>query len=1247
MPVHRDHVLSAEKQLVKALEEPAEAFPGEVAQPDALGQLEDAVVAEPHLALRVSRSVALVALQQQVARVEDASRSQDALDLTHQRGQIGVRRNAGEHGEQEHRVEALRPKRELVALGDAQVELWIIPLAARDHGVRLIDSDGALPTGRDELCRDTPVTAPDVEHLRVAIDVRAEAVSPERMRERLGVGDRIPVLAGARASSDAFHPATIHTDRGFERRICARMGFDGSVLGIALGAAFSAGDVVEYARDVRPILEARCVECHGAERPKVGLRLDSSAAVLAGSRLGTRAVVVPGEPDRSELLRRLESDDPEQRMPAGADPLSAAEIDIVRRWIAQGALAGDDSTGELAQHWAYVAPRRPALPDDPFEDWAREPLDRFVARSMAAAGLEPSPEADRATLLRRASLDLTGLPPTPDELDAFLADPSPDAFERQVDRLFASPHYAEEQARRWLDLARYADSNGYEADGARTMWRYRDWVIDAYDRDLPLDEFTRLQLAGDLDPRASLEDRVATGFHRNTMVNLEGGVDREEFRVAAVKDRVETTARVWLGSTLQCAQCHDHKFDPFTQEDYYRLFAFFNHTEDDGTSNEPQIEAPRADQAQRFAAWRGELARLEDRLRDPGSEVDEEERRWREVWSADGKGWTIWKPTVVRSRAGASLAVLNDDSVLSYGALPSGDTYEIELAWPDESQELTVVRTLRLEVLTDPTLPGRGPGRPSHRNFVLGDIEAVWVDERGEERELEFSEALADFEQAAAGGEALWPASATVDDDPQSGWAIAGGEGEAHQLLLELSEPLTLEAAQREAGRLRLRLTQEYGGGHLIGHLRLAASASRPPDARPVPSPWVVRRLAEAQQSGAAGDAMSPVTMWFRARAPSLAPVRERVALLESELVVPTALVLRERDEDRPTHILNKGSFLDPGAAVKPGVPAVLPALASAESSRGRPTRSDLARWLTSPANPLTARVFANRAWEQLFGRGLVATSDDFGTQGDAPTHPELLDWLAVELRDGGWSTKRLLRDLVLSATYRQSSVVRPSDLALDPENRWFARVPRLRFEAETLRDLALAASGLLCPQVGGPSVYPPQPEGTWMVVYSADRWATDEDCDRYRRGLYTFWRRTSPYPTFMLFDATSRELACTRRARTNTPLQALALLNDPAFVELSRALATRMMREAPADPAAKARFGFRLCVARQPDATELKLLLDLFESERLAFAGDTERAGALFDPSVADEGLDPIELAAWTVVANALLNLDETVTRG
>ncbi|QDU65361.1 PSD1 and planctomycete cytochrome C domain-containing protein [Engelhardtia mirabilis] len=938
----------------------------------------------------------------------------------------------------------------------------------------------------------------------------------------------------------------------------------------------------DFARDIAPILERRCVECHGRLQQKAGLRLDQRAAALAGSDFGAYPVLVAGDRGASELWYQLENGEmpPPEREPLGAD-----ELDAIGRWIDAGAVWPDD--GEAAswptRHWAYSAPARAEVPSG--NAWSQHAVDAFLLEAMAAQGLAPSPEAPAEVLLRRAALDLTGLPPSEADCAAFMTDADPGAWERAVDRLLASPHYGEQQARRWLDLARYADSNGYEKDGDRSMWPWRDWVVDAFNADMPFDQFTVWQLAGDLLPGASVEQRLATGFHRNTMTNEEGGADPEEFRVAAVIDRVNTTGEVWLGATMGCVQCHDHKYDPLTQRDYYRLFAVFDQTADVGNGPAPVLAVPSQEQAQRTGAIDAELARLREQMDTASPEV-----------ASDLAAWVDSKRALLAGDAPVERAdAVWFDGVIPPAAVREGDWRAwsaTEGAGPDPGRRSRVVVQASDAYVQDVVRETRV--RPTIR---AGDrlFAEVWTDPERPAREL-----LLQWHRD--GGD--WEHRAFLGADLQS-W---GTSGTASRLPLgELPEVggwrrIEVDAAAvgfAEGDRLDGLALGQFGGRVWWGQAGLVSADPRVLVAVP---DEVAADLANA----ATGELPTSARDWFLATTPTFDAQRARIAELEATRPMPaTALVMEAVAEPRTTHILERGSFLAPGEVVEPGVPAVL----DPKRREGIGDRLDFARWLTSPDNPLTARVTVNRLWQWTFGTGLVATPDDFGTRGAAPTHPELLDWLAVEFMEDGWSVKRMYRRLMTSAAYRQSSVRSADGAALDPGNRFLSWFPRRRLDGEELRDQSLALAGTLDRRIGGPPVYPPQPADIDNATYAGDRWRTSEGGDARRRGLYTFWRRTSPYPSFVLFDAPSRELTCARRDRSNTPLQALALLNDPNFVAAAEAFGERLSERGLA-------WGFSACTGREAEVDELEVL-------------ETLRA---------QDG--------WTSVAQVLLNLDETVTR-
>ena len=992
---------------------------------------------------------------------------------------------------------------------------------------------------------------------------------------------------------------------------------------------------LDFTRDIQPILERECYECHGPKKVRGSLRLDRRDRAHRGGMSGP--AFVPGDSEHSVLVRRLLGLDGEDRMPLDRDPLPDADIANIRRWIDEGAVWPGDGTTPMASHdetpdhWAYVAPRHHPLPAVRARGWVRNPIDHFVLARLEREGLQPAAEASREALLRRVSLDLIGLPPSPDEIDAFLADATPGAYERVVDRLLASPHYGERWARPWLDLARYADSNGYEKDRLRVMWKYRDWVIDALNRDMPFDRFTIEQLAGDMLPGATRDDLIATGFHRNTMLNQEGGIDIEEARWDTLVDRVNTTATVWLGTTIACAQCHNHKYDPFSQRDYYQLLAFFDNVEYTSSGQgvdrwivEPELPLPSPEQAEKEKELRAELAALKTRMQEPDAGLDAEQQRWEASIHETERDWTVLAPLDVAGRGGVVLTVQPDGSVLAGGPNPAVQDYTMTVHAPG-----TPVTAIRVEALPDPSLPQGGPGRDYYGNFVLTGIR---IDDAGRTRKPVVPAAAGadDFIGGHDGTDLVKTDYTSTSRDLPPGWAVDATRDAVRmrrQLVLVLSEPLELPAGSP------LRVTLSSHGtamGQALGRWRLSATSS--PEPLKITSVRTRTRAALMTPAGDRTDEQrTDIRDQFRGQAPSLAGTRDRIEALEKSiesLGIVSALVMRERpSHERPSTLLReRGSFLAPGERVFAATPAILPELPRS----AMPNRLGLAAWLVSEANPLTARVTVNRAWEQFFGRGLVETSEDFGSQGSPPTHPELLDWLALELIDQKWSLKSLHRQIVLSATYRQAARADAALLERDPYNRLMARGPRFRLDAEAVRDLALAASGLLSRKIGGTSVFPPQPPGIWDNPYSDAKWETSEGEDRYRRGLYTFVRRTSPYPSALTFDATSREYCTVRRVRTNTPLQALALLNDEAHFEAARALGGRMQREGGSDNRSRAAYGFRLCTSRTPTEGEIDRLLASFDRLRRRHRGTPEAADA----------------AAWTMLANALLNLDETITK-
>jgi hypothetical protein len=1033
--------------------------------------------------------------------------------------------------------------------------------------------------------------------------------------------------------------------------------------------------------------------------------------------------------------------------PKSGHVVSAQEAELIRRWIAQGA--------PYADHWSFQLPKKAPLPAVRNAKWARGPLDRFVLARLEAAGLKPAPEADRYTLIRRLSLDLTGLPPSPSEVDEFAKDQRPDAYEKLVDRLLASPAYGERWAKMWLDLARYADSAGYGSDPLRmNIWPYRDWVIGAFNRNMPYDQFTIEQIAGDLLPNPTPEQMLATAFNRNTMTNTEGGTDDEEYRVAAVKDRIATTSQVWMGLTMGCAQCHSHKFDPITQREYYQFFAFFNQSEDADRGDEaPTMPIPTAAQEARAEEIKAEIAALHTRLAESSPAFLADLAGWEQAQSRP----ITWRDPEIVSAPG--LQRLPDESLLATGR--SAESYHLRLRVPVDAT------ALRLEALPDESLPGKGPGRGASGAFALSDLRVsqstegkaplarfVRIENPGAEKILSLAEVqvfsagvnvaprgkatqvstdyggeaqraidgntngdyydgnsvthtrqqndpwwevdlgsevplnevviwnrtdgntgvrLANFRivaysadrkiawetkvakapspsvKLAAGGGVVLPlkmgsatagnAGLAVDADGKSAWSVETSEGQSQIGLWRFAAPV-------KAGTV-LEISLVQPSDRALGRFRFAFTADAEP---PREVPHAIHTLLGIPADQRTPAQREELAAFYRPLAPSLQPVREALAKKETELagIKPVAVpVMRELPDGklRTTHLLIKGNFLNPGEEVKPILPAAFNKLPAGQPAN----RLGLAKWLVSRENPLTARVAVNRYWAQLFGIGIVETEEDFGTQGALPTDPALLDWLAVDFMDHGWDLKALLKTLVTSATYRQSAAVSPEAIARDPRNRLLSHFPRRRLDAEAVRDQALALSGMLSHKIGGPSVYPPQPDGLWRAAFNGERtWATSTGEDRYRRGLYTFWRRTVPYPSMATFDAPSREICTVRRIPTNTPLQALVTLNDPVYVELSQALGRRIVREGGATTADRARYGLRLALCRPPTEAQVQAVVGLFEKEQAHYRVDADAGKKLAtDPlGPLPEGLDTADAAAWTVVGNVLLNLDGVLAK-
>jgi mono/diheme cytochrome c family protein len=1049
------------------------------------------------------------------------------------------------------------------------------------------------------------------------------------------------------------------------------------------GISASQNGRVDFARDIQPIFEANCNSCHNAKKASGQLRLDVRALAMKGGISG--AVIIPGNSRQSRLMQRILGAGGEQRMPLKSEPLEPQQIELIRRWIDEGAKWDEPNSelrtanAELPKHWAYIKPVRPTIPAVKNSAWVRNPIDAFILARLEREGLQPAPEASRETLLRRVYLDLIGLPPSPQEMDEFLADNSPNAYEKVVDRLLQSPHYGERWARPWLDLSRYADSNGYEKDNLRVMWKYRDWVINALNADMPFDQFTIEQMAGDMLPNATIEQRIATGFHRNTLLNQEGGIDPEEARYEVLVDRVNTTSTVWLGSTLGCAQCHNHKYDPFTQREYFQLYAFFENSDyqvawqSEGVDSsryvrEPILELPTTEQEKKRAALRAEIAAVELKLKTQTPELDKAELAWEKEMQEQSGKWSAVNVLSAKSTGGATLTKQADQSLLASGEAPEFDEYLITARSP-----LRKITGIRLEAMPDASLPRGGPGRDLYGHFVLSAIEAelngaeIKLTNGNWDDGLSRFEAKSFFEKTPMG---------QIADRPR-GWLINAMNDETR---LSRNAVFTPDKALslHQDDELKIRLKFNAGGlCQSIGRLKVWVTDTKKPlqltgisaRLRPVLSLPMAQR-SEKQQKDLASR--------FREATPLLDDERAKLKELKTSLDslgIVTALVMQEKESrERPSTFLRiRGGFMSPGEKVSAGTPAAFHPM----PEKLPVNRMGLAQWLVDDNNPIVARVAVNRFWEAFFGRGIVETSEDFGMQGQLPSHPELLNWLSVAFRDGSgealkaergmlntktaasqelhrssfiphrWGLKSLHRLIVTSSTYRQASDVSSQLLEKDPYNRLLARGPRFRMEAEMVRDAMLTASGLLSRRIGGPSVMPPQPEGIWRNPYSGAKWIPSTGENRYRRGLYTFLRRTSPYPAMMTFDATSREVCTVRRVRTNTPLQSLTLLNDETSMDMARALVTRMFAEAGGETKAQMEYGFRLCTSRRPNAAETERLMSLYQQQIAHYSLNNADAAKLVHELRSVSGKVKLpELAAWTVIANVLLNLDETLTK-
>ncbi|MEX2168306.1 MAG: PSD1 and planctomycete cytochrome C domain-containing protein [Pirellulales bacterium] len=1013
---------------------------------------------------------------------------------------------------------------------------------------------------------------------------------------------------------------------------------------------------IDFTRDIRPILSDNCFKCHGPDEGERagGFRLDTREAALAEADSGEEPLV-PGDAAESEVIKRITSGDETLRMPPAdsGKTLTPEQIEKLRVWI--------DSGAEYKLHWAFVPPVRPVLPQVVDKDWPANDIDRYILARLEREALRPSPQASPETRLRRLSLDLIGLPPTPEEIETFLADPSPQGYGRQVERLLASPHYGERWGRVWLDAARYADSDGFEKDLPRDVWMYRDWVVGAMNRDLPYDQFVIEQLAGDLLPDATQDQHVATGFLRNSMINEEGGIDPEQFRMEAMFDRMDAIGKSVLGLTIQCAQCHTHKFDPISHEEYYQVFAYLNDTHEACIAvYTPEEEQQRVILLEQIAAienglkrehpdWRDRMALWEANVR-----ADQEERP------------PQWHVVPIRNvdQSGQKFLENDDGSITAWGYSPVNTNGTFV-----GSAELPRVTGFRLEALNDPQLPWGGPGRSMIGLFGLTEFEVTVTDPAkiSEPQRVKFKAAAADFSNPDQRINPAWDVDEkdetkkrftgsveyAIDGRKETAWGIDAGPGRrnvARHAVFVPEAPLELSPGSV----LRFNLAQNHGGqngnerlSNNLGRFRISITSAENPQADLVPP--VVRQIFAIPAEERTDEQHNTIFTYWRTTVPEWEQANARIdALWQQHPAGTTQLTLAAREQPRKSHLLARGDFLKPEQEVEPGVPDVLHPLPPDAPAN----RLGLAKWVTARNSPTTARSLVNRVWQAYFGTGLVSTTEDLGVQSEPPSHPVLLDWLAVEFMDEGWSLKHLHRLIVLSATYQQSSRMSPELLERDPANRLLARGPRFRVTGEGVRDIALAVGGLLNPALSGPPVYPPSPEFLYEppASYGTKTWDEETGENRYRRALYTFRFRSVPYPMLDNFDTPNADAACVRRVRSNTPLQALTSLNETLFMECARGLAMHVLANGTNDHDRLA-LAFQRCTGRQPTGRELAELQEFLDQQTERFAQPDAKPWELAanDPAKPPElpaGITPPQAAAWTAVSRLLLNLDETITK-
>jgi len=984
-------------------------------------------------------------------------------------------------------------------------------------------------------------------------------------------------------------------------------------------------DVIQFNRDVRPILSENCYKCHGPDSKarEAKLRFDTKEGIFATLDEG-QVAVAPRNLAKSLLWKRISTTDRDEKMPPlkSGKKLTPREAAILKKWIEQGA--------EWQGHWAFIPTQKSAAPAVKNPAWVRNPIDAFILARLEKEGLQPSPEADPVALIRRLSLDLTGLPPAVAEVDEFLKDPA-GGYEKAVDRLLASPHFGERMALFWLDLVRFADSRGYHSDNPRNVGPYRDYVIRSFNENVAFDRFTMEQLAGDLLPDATLHTKVASGYNKLNLTTEEGGAQAREYEAKTAADRVRNASGVWMGATLGCAECHDHKFDPFTTKDFYRFAAFFADIQEGAISDgDKGVPVPDEAQAAELKSLQESIADLKKTLDTPTPELAVAQASW-ETTALQPGSWTVLVPESIKANAGSEFQVEEDHSVILTGKYALRDTHTFTTTVP-----LKGVRALKLEALTWPTLPKSGPGIANNGNFVLSGFKA-----KSRDKSVAFHHAIADFSQDT------FPVSGTLDERNDTGWAVMPQLGVEHAAIFQFKEPFG------SAERTPLTITLEYKSTHnehLIGRFRLSVTADAVLAAGGA-MPSKVRAAIQTPAEKRDEAQKKEIAAYYRTVSPLLEKVRVELTGRESKLdefqKSIRKCLITTAGNPRTVRVLPRGNWLDAsGEVVTPGVPAFMKPIEIADK---RATRLDLAKWLVSRDNPLTSRVFVNRLWKVLFGTGLSKRLDDLGAQGEWPVHPELLDWLATEFVEDGWDVKKSMKRLVMSSAYRQSSKPSKELRERDPYNRLLACQSRWRLDAELVRDNALAVSGLLIRKLGGDSVKPYQPRGYWSFLnFPTREWETDKGESAYRRGLYTWWQRTFIHPGLMAFDAPNREECCAERARSNIPQQALVLLNDPTYVEAARAFAERIVKEGGAAAPERLTWAFRRALSRKPTAPELKLLGELQSKHLEQYKADPKSTEQILSvgPLPAPKDVDAAELASWTSVARAILNLHETITR-